>query len=130
MHPALVWLRVRNTSVAAIVVAGVATPFVGWWSMVALAVVSGIAAVVLADPRIRTVLFVASAAYLFYLALRIAMAGSRIAFIEAKSPPGVGNGCENRCRVGPIERGVLHVECEPIESHACQHPGQHARADG
>ena len=61
-------------------------------NMVALAVVSGIAAVVLAEPRIRTVLFVASAAYLLYLALRIAMAGSRIAFIEAKSPPGVGNG--------------------------------------
>ena len=38
VHPALVWFRVRNTSVAAIVAAGVATPFVGWWSMVALAI--------------------------------------------------------------------------------------------
>lgn len=61
-------------------------------NMVALAVVTGIAAVILADPRIRTVLFVASTAYLLYLALRIAMAGSRIAFIEARRPPGVWNG--------------------------------------
>lgn len=61
-------------------------------NMVALAVVSGLAAVILADPRIRTVLFLASTAYLLYLALRIAMAGSHIAFIEARTPPGVMNG--------------------------------------
>ena len=61
-------------------------------NMVALAVVSGLAAAILADARIRTVLFFLSAAYLFYLALRIAMAGSRIAFIEARKPPGIANG--------------------------------------
>lgn len=61
-------------------------------NLVALAVVSGLAAVILADPRIRTVLFFASTAYLLYLALRIALAGSRIAFIEASRPPGVMNG--------------------------------------
>lgn len=61
-------------------------------NMVALAVVSGLAAFLLADPRIRTLLFVASTAYLLYLALRIATAGSRIAFIEAARPPGVLDG--------------------------------------
>ncbi len=61
-------------------------------NMVALAVVTGIAAVILADPRIRNVLFFLSAAYLLYLALRIALAGSRIAFIEARKAPGIANG--------------------------------------
>ena len=67
----------------------------GLWlgnNLVALAVVMGIAAVILADPRIRAVLFLASTAYLLYLALRIAMAGSKIAFIEAATPPGLFNG--------------------------------------
>lgn len=61
-------------------------------NMVALAVVTGIAAVILADARIRTVLFILSALYLTYLAARIALAGSRIAFIEAREPPGILNG--------------------------------------
>lgn len=61
-------------------------------NMVALAVVTGLAAVLLADPGIRTVLLFASAAYLFYLALRIAMAGSRIGFIRRKAPPGILGG--------------------------------------
>ena len=67
----------------------------GLWlgnNLVALTVVMGIAAVILADPRIRAVLFLASTAYLLYLALRIAMAGSKIAFIEAATPPGLFNG--------------------------------------
>ena len=61
-------------------------------NLVALAVVSGLAAIVLADMRIRSVLFAASAVYLFYLGARIALAGSRIAFIEARRPPGVFDG--------------------------------------
>ena len=61
-------------------------------NFVALATVSGLAAVILADPRIRTVLFIASTAYLLYLAFRIATAGSRIAFIEAREPPGLMGG--------------------------------------
>jgi len=61
-------------------------------NMVALAVVTGLAAVILAEPAIRTVLFALSTAYLLYLALRIAAAGSRIAFIETRNPPGVLNG--------------------------------------
>ncbi len=58
-------------------------------NLVALAVISGVAAVVLSVPVIRTVLMVASVAYLIYLAARIAFAGSKIAFIEAKAPPAV-----------------------------------------
>jgi threonine/homoserine/homoserine lactone efflux protein len=69
----------------------VAGLFVGT-NLVALAVVSGLAALVLSDPAIRMVLLVASAAYLLYLAFRIAFAGSRIAFIEARQPPGFAGG--------------------------------------
>lgn len=58
-------------------------------NIVVLAVVSGLAALVLASPVIRTVLFVLSTAYLLYLAFRIAFAGSRVAFIEAQGEPGV-----------------------------------------
>ncbi|UWQ19537.1 LysE family translocator [Jannaschia sp. M317] len=61
-------------------------------NLVALAVISGVAAVVLADPRIRTILFVISTAYLLYLAFRIATAGSRVAFIEARRQPGIRDG--------------------------------------
>ncbi|MGB3406776.1 MAG: LysE family translocator [Jannaschia sp.] len=61
-------------------------------NIVALAVISGVAAVVLADPRIRTVLFLLSTGYLLYLAFRIATAGSRIAFIEAQREPGLRDG--------------------------------------
>ena len=46
----------------------------------------------LADPRLRTAFAVASAAYLAWLAFRIAFAGSKIAFIERAAPPGVGGG--------------------------------------
>ena len=65
--------------------------FVGT-NVVALTVISGVAAVVLAEPRIRTVLFLVSTAYLLYLALRIATAGSRIAFVEARRQPGLRDG--------------------------------------
>ena len=69
----------------------VAGLFVGT-NLVALAVVSGIAAIVLANPHIRAVLVYASAAYLLYLALKIAFSGSRIAFIHAERAPGFING--------------------------------------
>lgn len=61
-------------------------------NLVMLAVVSGLAAVVLANPSLRTVLLLASVGYLLYLATKIAFAGAKIAFIEAKSPPGVLGG--------------------------------------
>lgn len=58
-------------------------------NLVALAVISGLAALVLGVPGLRQALMVASVGYLLYLAARIALAGARIAFIEAKAPPGV-----------------------------------------
>lgn len=61
-------------------------------NLVMLAVISGLAAVVLSLPWLRLVLMAGSVGYLIYLAARIAFAGSRIAFIEAKTPPGVMGG--------------------------------------
>ena len=61
-------------------------------NLVTLAVVSGLAALILADPRIRTVLFALSFGYLTYLALRIGLAGAHLAFIEKARTPGVLGG--------------------------------------
>ncbi|WP_299630348.1 LysE family transporter [uncultured Roseobacter sp.] len=61
-------------------------------NLVCVAIVSGLTAAILADDRLRTILFAASIAYLTYLAFRIAFAGSRIAFIERASPPGIVGG--------------------------------------
>ncbi|MEM9030705.1 MAG: LysE family transporter [Pseudomonadota bacterium] len=49
-------------------------------------VASGLAAMIFALPYVREVLVAASASYLLYLALKIAVSGSRIAFIEGTSP--------------------------------------------
>ena len=65
--------------------------FVGT-NLVSLAVISGLAAIVLGVPAVRTVLLVASVGYLLYLAGRIAFAGSKIAFIEARTAPGATAG--------------------------------------
>ncbi len=61
-------------------------------NLVALAVVTGLAALILANPTIRTVLLVASTAYLLYLAAKIALAGSKIGFSAASRQPGVRDG--------------------------------------
>ncbi|MGU9956466.1 MAG: LysE family translocator [Arenicellales bacterium WSBS_2016_MAG_OTU3] len=61
-------------------------------NLVALAVVSGLATIVFSMPYVRTILLVASAMYLIYLAFRIALTGSKIAFIETGRAPGVLNG--------------------------------------
>ena len=58
-------------------------------NLVALAVVFGLASVILTVPSIRNVFLVASAAYLVLLAWRIAFAGSRIAFIHKDNDPGI-----------------------------------------
>ena len=58
-------------------------------NLVALAVVTGLASIVLTLPVLRTVLLYASIAYICYLALRIAFAGSNIAFIESQRAPGI-----------------------------------------
>ncbi len=61
-------------------------------NLVAIAVVSGMAAIILANPDIRLLLLIASGAYLTFLAGRIAFSGSKIAFIEAVKPPGFWGG--------------------------------------
>ncbi len=55
-------------------------------NIVCLAVISGLAAIVLADPIVRTILLAVSAAYLACLAFRIAFAGAKIAFISMSTP--------------------------------------------
>lgn len=57
-----------------------------------LLVVSGVAALVLAEPGLRAALFWASSGYLLYLAAKIALAGSKIGFIQALRPPGFVGG--------------------------------------
>jgi threonine/homoserine/homoserine lactone efflux protein len=61
-------------------------------NLVCLAVVGGLTAALLADDRLRTILFAASVTYLAYLAFRIAFAGSKIAFIQRQKPPGIVGG--------------------------------------
>lgn len=61
-------------------------------NMVALAVVTGLGALVLASPVIRLVLLGLSTCYLLYLAARIALAGSNIAFAPAARQPGLRDG--------------------------------------
>ncbi|WP_187428227.1 hypothetical protein ROLI_003710 [Roseobacter fucihabitans] len=61
-------------------------------NIVLIAVISGVTAALLADERLRLILFVASIGYLTFLALRIAFAGSKIAFIQRRSPPGIPGG--------------------------------------
>lgn len=65
--------------------------FVGT-NLVALGVVSGLAAVILTNEVIRTVFMFLSAGYLLYLAARIALSGAKIAFIEKAAPPGFVGG--------------------------------------
>ncbi|MFZ1812878.1 MAG: LysE family transporter [Rhizobiaceae bacterium] len=61
-------------------------------NLVTLAVITGLAAIVLSVPAIRIALFSISLLYLLWLAARIAFAGSKLAFISQKSPPGFING--------------------------------------
>lgn len=61
----------------------------GLWAgnnLVSLLVISGLAALILANPVVRTILLFASAGYLAYLALRVGLAGAKIAFIETSAP--------------------------------------------
>jgi threonine/homoserine/homoserine lactone efflux protein len=60
--------------------------------LVALSVISGVAAIALAMPGLRQILLIASLAYLLWLAWRIASAGARVGFIEARAPLGFWNG--------------------------------------
>lgn len=67
----------------------------GLWAgnnLVALLVVSGVAAAALAVPWLRSVLLALSTLYLLYLAAKIALAGSKVGFIHPAEPPGLANG--------------------------------------
>ena len=61
-------------------------------NLVGLAVISGLSAALFTLPFMRIILMTATASYLGYLALRIALASSKIAFIDAKDPPGILDG--------------------------------------
>ena len=61
-------------------------------NLVAGMVVVGYAALLLATPYIRTALMALSFGYLFWLALKIAFAGRKLAFIQADRPPGLVGG--------------------------------------
>ena len=61
-------------------------------NLVAGLVISGLAAIVLSVPEIRTVLVIASVAWFVYLAAKIALAGAKVGFIEAGTAPGFANG--------------------------------------
>lgn len=61
-------------------------------NLVALAVVSGLAAILFSLPWLRITLLFLSAIYLLSLAVRIGMSGSEIAFIKSAKQPGIHNG--------------------------------------
>ena len=61
-------------------------------NLVGLAVISGLSAALFTLPFMRIILMTATAGYLGYLALRIALASSKIAFIDAKDSPGILDG--------------------------------------
>lgn len=61
-------------------------------NLTAFLVISGLAAAIAADERIRTMLAFLSIAYLGYLAFKIAFAGARVAFISRPTPPGIKGG--------------------------------------
>lgn len=61
-------------------------------NVVCLGVITGLAALLLAQPGLRTALTLVSVGYLLWLALRIAFAGRRIGFIESPRPPGIRGG--------------------------------------
>ncbi len=61
-------------------------------NLVFFAVATGLIAILLSIPSSRIFLLILSTCYLFYLASKIALAGSNIAFVKAKAPPGVISG--------------------------------------
>lgn len=61
-------------------------------NMVAIAVVSGLAAILLAAPIIRNILLVLSVSYMLFLAYKIAFSGAKIAFAGASKAPGIKGG--------------------------------------
>lgn len=67
----------------------------GLWAgtnLVSLVIITGLAAIILSGDLLRLTLGVLSSGYLFYLAARIAFAGSQIAFITSDNQPGFFSG--------------------------------------
>jgi threonine/homoserine/homoserine lactone efflux protein len=60
--------------------------------LVGMLVATGLAAIVLSVPVVRAVLLVASVAYLTWLAAKIAMSGSKVAFAAPAHAPGFRDG--------------------------------------
>ena len=58
-------------------------------NLVALAVVTGLAALMLAEPALRGALLALSVGYIAWLALRIGLAGSTVAFVGSARAPGI-----------------------------------------
>ena len=61
-------------------------------NLVFFAVATGLIAILLSTPSSRIFLLILSTFYLLYLASKLALAGSKIVFIKAKSPPGIISG--------------------------------------
>ena len=57
-----------------------------WSFLVSIAVIAGLATIILAEPFISTSLLVACAGYFGYRALRIAFAGAKVSFIKIRAP--------------------------------------------
>lgn len=67
----------------------------GLWAgnvLVGLVIVSGLAGILLSGDGVRLALGAASSSYLLYLAVRIAFANNRLAFIKAEKQPGFPSG--------------------------------------
>lgn len=61
-------------------------------NLVAIAVVSGLAAILLAAPIVRNILLFLSVGYLCFLAYKIAFSGTKTAFAGAQKEPGISGG--------------------------------------
>mgnify|MGYP001227399002 FL=1 len=61
-------------------------------NLVALAVVSGLATIVLSNNLLRLFLMLCSSSYLLFLAYRIALSGAMISFSKAERKPGIVDG--------------------------------------
>lgn len=61
-------------------------------NMVSIAVVTGLAAILLAAPITRNILLILSISYMLFLAYKIAFSGAKIAFVGASKAPGIKGG--------------------------------------
>lgn len=61
-------------------------------NLVAVLVVTGLTAIVLAEPMVRDVLVWASIGWFLWMALKIALAGAKVGFIASETAPAAWNG--------------------------------------